>query len=51
MGDLMRILGSFTCGLLDVVGVNACPTYNSVTAAGVVTLGILVVAGLLVALR
>ncbi len=51
MGDLMRTLGSFTCGLLDAVGANACPTYNSVTAAGIVTLGILVVTGLLVALR
>jgi hypothetical protein len=51
MGDLMRTLGSFTCGLLDVVGVNACPTYSTVTAAGIVTFGILVTAGLLVVLR
>ncbi|MGH1569518.1 hypothetical protein ACRAWG_01160 [Methylobacterium sp. P31] len=40
-----------TCRLLTATGAHACPTYDSVTAVGIVTLGILTVTDVLIATR
>jgi hypothetical protein len=45
--DFLRQIGSVTCSAFDAVRHPVCLSYNSVTAAGMITLGVLTTAGIL----
>ena len=47
MPDFLRQIGSVTCSAFDAVRHPVCLSYNSVTAAGMITLGVLTTAGIL----
>ena len=43
MSDPLRNIGAMTCGLLDAINQHVCSSYNSVSATGAITLGVLAV--------
>ena len=48
MPDFLRQIGSVTCSAFDAARYPVCLTYNSVAAAGMITLGVLTTAGILI---
>ncbi|MER2264641.1 hypothetical protein [Methylobacterium oxalidis] len=50
MGGIDK-LGSFTCSLLAAAQAPMCTSYNSTTAAGILTLGVFFVGTMLVVTR